>query len=479
MENLIRRERTQQEYIHLKKQVDNWLEKRRMKDREGEYRGRQATRLDIIEGVLNSAIDVLREGIAGIDVAEDRDTGIVYQECREYDEALVWLERIWEFFREKYTQRDGETKAAILLEAADEVVWSCYHPVFEILKTCTGKQKAAPLAYLATEYSPAAWQSDKEIPAGLKVGAEVPGLENFIRTLPLGVVRLPPWCINQPWWLIFIAHEVGHHILYDLGKAKVIAEEASRGAEKNQLPEDLIQYWKFWSEEIFADAYSVLMFGEYAIWGLWEIVRASKQAMLQRSIRYPAADVRLYLMIETIRQLKFINLDEPKTDSENKLTKWRSSLKADILNSLEATNLEIGQTFLTYLLTTPLDDLSGSLIHIGEKFQDQAEFNNRSTYWGDHLHQDSLPPPEASLEQARWILAGSLLGWQASNHISNSMARQNQLIKVAANTFWALRKSGPPGKRAGEKILDTQSAQLEGVHLAEQLLKVSRTNIGI
>jgi hypothetical protein len=37
---------------------------------------------------------------------------------------------VWDYFREKLDQRD-DANLKPTLEAADEVLWSCYHPYFQ------------------------------------------------------------------------------------------------------------------------------------------------------------------------------------------------------------------------------------------------------------------------------------------------------------------------------------------------------------
>src|SRR5262249_15000662 len=152
-----------------------------------------------------------------------------------------------------------------ILKAADEVVWSCYH---EVLFRAQQRRKSfthgpAPLPFVAPEYSPAAIESDRPLPPGLTVSVEPPGwdpaIHDLLKTLPMGLLRLPPWCVRSPWWLVYIAHEVGHHV-----QSRLELEEPIRnaiGAAVSRHEAAIVPQWQGWAKEIFADFFSVLMVG--------------------------------------------------------------------------------------------------------------------------------------------------------------------------------------------------------------------------
>lgn len=104
------------------------------------------------------------------------------------------------------------------LAAADEVVWSCYHSPCLAAAARSDKVRhgAAPLAFIDPQYSPAAVEADKPPPANLELTVNVASLED-VKKLPIPLLRLPTWCVNAPWWLIYVAHETGHHLQHDLG----------------------------------------------------------------------------------------------------------------------------------------------------------------------------------------------------------------------------------------------------------------------
>jgi hypothetical protein len=63
-----------------------------------------------------------------------------------------------------------------------------------------GKRWPAPLAFIEPEYSPAALESDKQLRTQVPLEAEVRSLDNFLQSLPIPLLRLPPWCVAAPWW---------------------------------------------------------------------------------------------------------------------------------------------------------------------------------------------------------------------------------------------------------------------------------------
>ena len=158
-------------------------------------------------------MDQLAAGLGSLDLALSE--GAIYEACRTCDLRLLWLRRVWDFFREKFDQRDGDL--ADTLRAADEIVWSCYRQVFDRAKQIAPQLTAgpAPLPFIEPRYSPSTFPADL-VPAGLQSEIDKPFLREHLNRLPVPVVRLQPACVSGPWWLVYAAHEVGHNVHYDL-----------------------------------------------------------------------------------------------------------------------------------------------------------------------------------------------------------------------------------------------------------------------
>jgi hypothetical protein len=258
------------------------------------------TQLNAIDVLVRQGVKELSEGLDAVDLSLP-DSGI-YEACRTFDLRLLWLRRVWQFFREKFDQRDGEF--ASILRAADDVVWSCYQQVLENARSLGVPRRgvAAPLPFIEARYSPSTFPADL-VPSGLQSEIDLPFLQEHLNRLPVPVVRLQPDCVSGPWWLVYAAHEVGHNVQYDLFKGQALVdgyrklvEETVRGS--SQDPEDA-KCWGGWSREIFADIFSVFMMGPWAVWAMVELELQDNTAMAKRREQYPSGAVRLALLAAT------------------------------------------------------------------------------------------------------------------------------------------------------------------------------------
>jgi hypothetical protein len=59
--------------------------------------------------------------------------------------------------------------------------------------------------------------------------------------------------------------------------------------------------WRIWATEIFADIFSVLVMGQWALWALVEVAARARGTMLTRQRYYPAPVVRLELMAQVLK----------------------------------------------------------------------------------------------------------------------------------------------------------------------------------
>src|SRR5262249_34113269 len=131
-----------------------------------------------------------------------------------------------------------------------------------------------------------------EPPQDLRSDVDAEYLGEMLREIPIPVVALPPGCVDEPWRLAYIAHEVGHHVQTDfLPKDELITKIGVL------LQETVDTRWRPWSHEIFADLYSLLTLGPWALWALTEAVWGAPSRMLDDTNgRYPCPLVRLLLM---------------------------------------------------------------------------------------------------------------------------------------------------------------------------------------
>src|SRR5262245_42820966 len=112
---------TVDEIDRLLTEFDCWKARRDRADVKKQY----VTQLQALSEVVTRAlVDVRNDTLA---IREDHDIGSVYARCSLQDKRVLWIRRVlWGFYREKFDQRDGAGSLQKLLEAADDVVWSCY-----------------------------------------------------------------------------------------------------------------------------------------------------------------------------------------------------------------------------------------------------------------------------------------------------------------------------------------------------------------
>jgi hypothetical protein len=289
-------ERSRVELKRLQDEHRSWQRHRRAAVRAKQYE----TQLNAIGELVRQGVEKLAEGLNAVDLSLPDNS--IYETCRTFDLRLLWLRRVWHFFREKFDQRDGEF--ADTLRAADDVVWSCYQQVLENARSLGVPRKggASPLPFIEARYSPSTFPADL-VPSGLQSEIDKPFLREHLNRLPVPVVRLQPDCVSGPWWLVYAAHEVGHNVQYDLLKRQALVEGYRKLVAEtigglSQDPKDA-ERWGNWSREIFADIFSVLMMGTWAVWAMVELELQGDIAMGERREQYPSGAVRLALLATT------------------------------------------------------------------------------------------------------------------------------------------------------------------------------------
>jgi len=291
----IRIEQTLGDAERLQNEFDDWKTRREKADKEkNQYR----TQLQALQQVITRALGDTRTDTQAI-LASNPGVGEVYERCRLQERRMMWIRRVlWGYYREKFDQRDQSDDLRRLLETADDVVWSCYR---EALYQGAPNQplNPIPLAYIEPFYSPRALPRDE--PPGLlkekRLGDRF--LADFFTRLPIPLISLPPNCLHSPWWLIYLGHEVGHHVQHDLDLVDLFQDLLLEAATSDPPPkedESSAGRWVDWGQEIFADVFSVYMMGSSAVWAMAELETLPDRDMMSRKDSYPPAAARLGLL---------------------------------------------------------------------------------------------------------------------------------------------------------------------------------------
>jgi hypothetical protein len=104
--NVVRRERTLRLLQRTRDGIKDWLAHRHKSDVDAEkrYVGRHERQREALSTILLGAADqLLREAREADPTAP---VGEFFDGCRLFDEAAVWLARVWEFYRDRFDQRD-------------------------------------------------------------------------------------------------------------------------------------------------------------------------------------------------------------------------------------------------------------------------------------------------------------------------------------------------------------------------------------
>jgi hypothetical protein len=302
-----RRQQSLGELNRLVAELDAWKKRRIDADTNnlGNYRGRYDSQLHQITA------EILDAAKAVCDLIKADLTGKTYADvCREFnlhDQRIFWIRYVWDYFRNKLDQRD-DPYLRPALEAADEVLWSCYRPYFQDRKL-TGPPP--PIAGIANDYTASALRRQSGHVLEGRVDAGKGPLKDYFKTLPVGILRLPPTVVSAPWTLALIAHECGHFLQDSVEDGApaggLFANRVEAAVRHAGGGETEVKLWSKWAPEIFADLVAVMALGPWAIWALanWTLSTADP---LARQSAYPSPLVRLYLIGQMAKGLDGVEL---------------------------------------------------------------------------------------------------------------------------------------------------------------------------
>lgn len=463
-------EETRLKFLHLYNEVDGWLKKRKEEDESGQYQ----TQLDSLGAFLKGALKRL-QSLLETELAAT-GAGEVYRVCRAYDEYMVWLRRVWNYYRIRFDQRDNPATRGIL-KAADEVVWSCYAGTFEGVASGEHeiKRGSAPLPFIDDYYSPQAVMRDEPPPSLVSANVDTEvlvRLNAYLDKLPIPVISLPPYCINSPWRLVLLGHEVGHQVQADFLPERELEDkfgELVKGAVA-EGGSAAASRWGSWSREVFADVYSVFQMGGAALRAVAELEMSDETAMLTKRSTYPQPWVRLSLMSLTARangvepfpaQLGF---DPNRLMDESLLRESEPALWCQVRE-----DLLLARKIAEAVGAKPLGDF-GSLTELCHWDADRFSARGSVNAWKDALLGEGSPEPELTLPAARWVVCGSFAAWEELSVTVEDFGEQKEVQeRLAERTLRMLAESREEATRSAEAEPDSVGLEDLGAEFAELL----------
>jgi hypothetical protein len=395
------------------------------------------TQLAAIRSEVVGAATLICKELKNLDV--DGDAGAVYARCTKIEKQITWLWRVWYYFRDKFNQRQDDRFAATL-EAADEVVWSCYRPFFKAPSN-ERVPEPAPLPYIETEYSPLALRRDQHQVLGAR-SKEFDLVTGAFASLPVPILKLPISTVSNPWMLVLIGHETGHFIQPLIAPEDAFVKSFRTAIEAAVGVADADR-WGRWSVEIFADWYSIVTMGAWAIWTMAQFELADDAAMAKRRTPYPSPLVRLELMaaladgygLNGTQALSDLQIEAPPIAESAELDIDRSAVK-----TVAATirNLPECEELCQRVGLQPTDFAASGLVE----------------QWANHLLGSGAQPVSNKPSSARRVAAGAARAWNDLVFPPGALPDDERLEALRTKARAAMKAAATPGVRSSSAQVD-------------------------
>ncbi len=457
--NSLRIEQSRSALDSLQNEIEKWLRKRRLADPLQQH----TTQLNALDQALTRSLDGVRQQLNGI--PENTSSREVYEACRLQDIRIAFVRYLWNFFAVKFDQRDQSSPYRETLRVADEIVWSCYSSAFAYKPAL--KRASAPLPYIEAKFAPEALVRDTA-PPELTFGTQDQLLAQFLQKLPIPIVSLPLSCVDAPWELVLLGHEVAHHLEYDLVADKGLVEEFKEWLWDNAPG------WGNWDLETFADLAALCAMGTYALRAIVELELAGDRAMLEPKpppARYPRSAARIELIRRAAEALSLdpqealgdfdpdALLEDSATDNVEMIN-FRAAAKADYKLAQDVAGKVLDHKFDKI---GSLKQRFGWVKPSGNPDEAAAYFVPSGTVRGWAKELDGVNEPGAikSLHAPRLIASGSYKAWiELVSKLADAGQRAERVERLKKRTLELILNCRLDDTRAAESVNQTDLAVL-------------------
>ena len=433
----------------LRAEILEWTERRHKLDRRKQF----VTQLTSLEATLDGALErlsALASGFAPTSAAQ------AYELCRDFDNRVLTVRRLWRWFADKFDQRDVE-RLAKTLGAADEVVWSIYAGIMRAAHD--GQVPApAPLPYLDELGAPEAIPRD-DPPPDLRLDDYDEALQLLLARLPIPVVGLGADTREAPWELALLGHEVGHHLQYDLLPDRQLVTSVGEAVAAAAGGGEAGAEWRWWSRELFADLIGLVTIGPSSLVALLPLEFGTEDHMLDREReRYPAPVVRIALIAAMASEL---GLD--LADALGETAPGYESRRADAwaAQAPAAIRADLGR----------VTDVAAALVNYEVGGQDTlatlSGFSRREFAPGGAVSRRAEQlagnggAPDRGIREARNLVSAGIVAWQEVNRLPDPARRASDLTTLGEVLVDRIIDSAEEGTRAAEAYVSEVSVGAE------------------
>jgi len=301
------------------------------------------------------------------------------------------------------------------------------------------------LPYFDARYSPASLRRDKSLASVVDRGSGFEFLKDYLKTLPIPVLRLPMATVNTAWILVTVGHEVGHFVqpLVATGYVEQFEGLVAGVAQQAGGTKQDVEVWSDCAAEVFADWYSIAVMGPWALWAIAQFELSDDAAMRQRRAQsgYPSAVVRLELMR---------HLADDASHAGSKLgTQVLETLAVKLDGTGAAADEQRDRTIAAALARKLRDEPLGALGPLDEVVgYDQTDYGEGGTValWSKTLRKELGRKPDKKLEEPRHIASASAAVASADDSTDDA-SREAFASSLRHETFARISASAVEGTR--------------------------------